>query len=328
MSVNSAEKPNRVRDYIYLDTDRAKSIYSQLRRGLMQSYMKGNATAEQNSKVSEAQNQTIEQNVLLGTNHAETHVLHDYLYSEIETDLSEVINEIESTNKVECLKPGDYFRIRGRAQIDDTARFIRILKDMNTLHAHVSMAGKLEEMQKEIWDKEHRLDFEMLSKRDAEKLQKEIDSLKPPALFRKDHLGVPDLTADMITLWLDLMYPGSFEIKILPNFSEHFIFRGIIDRQYLREDPSLTYAKHSSGTQANWTLVGQVTAIYSPKHLASDEEEEEDDHLEDADLGNMRDSFEDVFKTFKPMEEHILVSATHKTVVSTPLAIYQETLIK
>ncbi len=326
--MSSAEKPSRVRDYIYLDTDRAKSIYSQLRRGLMQSYMKGNASSEKSSKASAAKNQTVEQNVLLGTSFEETHVLHDFLYTEIESDLSEVINEIESLKKVEGLKPGDYFRICGRAQIDDTARFLRILKDMNALHSHISMAVELAEMQKEIWDKQNQLDYEVLNKRDADKLKKEIESLKPPAIFRKAHQGVPDLTADMITLWLDLLYPGTFEIKIQPNFSEHIIFRGIVDREYLREDPSLTYAKHSSGTQANWTLVGQVTAIYSPKQLASDEEDEEDEPLEDADLGNMRDSFENVFKTFKPMEEHILVSATHETVVATPLAIYQEISIK
>ena len=48
------------------------------------------------------------------------------------------------------------------------------------LHAYVSMAGELEEMQKGIWDKQNKLDFELLNKREIEKLQKEILALKPP----------------------------------------------------------------------------------------------------------------------------------------------------
>ena len=33
--------PESIRDYIYLDTDRARSIYSQLKGGLMESFMQG-----------------------------------------------------------------------------------------------------------------------------------------------------------------------------------------------------------------------------------------------------------------------------------------------
>ena len=43
--------PDCVRDYIYLDTNRAKSIYSQLRHGLVHSYLKGNETAESSIEI-------------------------------------------------------------------------------------------------------------------------------------------------------------------------------------------------------------------------------------------------------------------------------------
>lgn len=184
------------------------------------------------------------------------------------------------------------------------------------------MATDLPNMQSEIWDIEHRVDFESLSKRDLEKLQKKVLSLKPPAIFRKAHLGVPDLTSEMITLWLDLLYPEILEIKVVPDFTDNLIFRSIIDTEYLRENPSLTYAKHSSRTQASWTLVGQATAIYSPQELGLDEDVEDSS---DEVATNMRDSFESVFGSLKAMEEHLLVSASRTTVVTTPLAIYQET---
>jgi len=322
--VDTSTKSDSVRDYIYLDTNRAKSIYSQLRRGLVQSYIKGTATAESSTKNSAAGDQTIEQNVLLGTDYEATHVLHDFLYSEIEADLSEAIVDVQSLENVNELQPGDYVRISGPAQIDDTERFLRILDNINTLHSYVSMATELEEMQKAIWDIQNKLEFQVLNKREHDRLEKEMLSLKPPALFRKEYKGVSDLTSDMIRLWLDLMYPGMFEIKLQPVFSDELIFRSIVDRDYLRENPSLTYAKHSSRTQANWTLVGQVTAIYCPKELGSDDDDESNDEIST----NMRDSFESVFGTLKPMEEHILVSASRTTVVSTPLAIYQETSTK
>lgn len=38
--MTSAGIPDSIRDYIYLDTGRARSIYSQLKGGVMESYMK------------------------------------------------------------------------------------------------------------------------------------------------------------------------------------------------------------------------------------------------------------------------------------------------
>ena len=130
-------------------------------------------------------------------------------------------------------------------------------------------------------------------------------------------------------MWLNLLYPGVFEFKVLPDFSDKVVFRSIIDADNLREAPSLTYAKHSSRTQANWTLVGQVTAIYMPEYLGSDDEEysdnvDESEHLDQ----NMRDALESVFDSIKPLEDKLLVSATRTSVVATPLAIYQETSTK
>lgn len=156
----------------------------------------------------------------MGTKYEATHVLHDFLFSAIEADLVDAIIDIQSPDVADNLQPGDYYRVQGIAQIDDTERFLRILKDFNTLHSYISMATNLADMQSEIWDIQHRIDIELLSKRDLEKLQKKVISLKPPAIFRKAHQGVPDLTSEMITLWLDLLYPGIFEIKLLPDFSE------------------------------------------------------------------------------------------------------------
>ena len=312
-----------IRDYIYLDTNRARSIYSQLKGGLLESFIKGNEANEESSQTTNSRKQNFEQSVLLGTKYEATHVLHDYLFSEIERDLAASIVDIRTT--VNDVKPGDYVRVSGLAQVDDTERLLEIFKDFNTLHAYISMAGDFEETQKEIWDIQNKIDFEMRSKRETDKLEKELQSLKPPAQFRKEYKGIPDLTSEMITLWLSLLYSGIFEIKIVPNFSDDIIFRSIIDREYLREKPSLTYAKHSTRTQANWTLVGQITAIYSPKNLDSDKDEI--DSVEEPGE-NMRDGLEKIFDSLKPMEEYLLVSASRTSVVMTPLAIYQESVIK
>ena len=118
--MDSDLSPDCVRDYIYLDTNRAKSIYSQLNRGLMQSYMKANEATEASSQSTRGQNQTLEQSVLLGTNFEATHVLHDILYTATETDLENAIADIQSPSCVQDLKPGDYIRVCGAAHIDDT----------------------------------------------------------------------------------------------------------------------------------------------------------------------------------------------------------------
>lgn len=323
-----------IRDYIYLDTNRARSIYSQLKGGLLESFIKGNETKEGSADTINSRKQTVEQRVLLGTKHEATHVLHDYLFSQIETDLGESITDIQDPETVNDIKLGDYVRVSGSAEIDDTERLLKFAQSLNSLHSYISMAGNLEEMQKEIWDIQNKIDFEILQKREIDKLQKKLQSLKPPSLFRKEHKGIPDLISEMMTLWLELLYQGMFEIKIVPAFDKPIVFRSIIDRDYLREAPSLIYAKHSTRTQANWTLMGQVTAMYPPEYLGSDEEslDEEPNDGEDEDQTevpdtNMRDNIENTFAAIKPLEAHLLVSAVRTTVVMTPLAIYQESKV-
>jgi len=233
--------------------------------------------------------------------------------------------DLRASERVDSITLGDYIRVSGKAEIDDTERLLRFAQRLNVLHSYISMADDLEEMQKEIWNIQNKIDFEVLPKREVDKLEKKLQSLKPPGQFRLSHKGIPDLTSEMITVWLELLYQGIFEIKIVPDFNKAIVFRSIIDRDYLRENPSLTYAKHSTRTQANWTLVGQVTAIYSLKNSASDEEAEGTAKEPDK---NLRDNFEDIFAAMKPMEENLLVSASRTSVVMTPLAIYQESVIK
>ena len=313
-----------IRDYIYLDIERARSFYSQLKGGLLESFIKGTETNEESSNRTRGRRESIEQKALLGTTHEATHILHDFMFTEIETHLKDSIQEVVRVDDMQCLAPGDYLRVRGRAQIDDSERLLGILKDFNELHAYIEMADELENIQKEIWDLQNRIDFENLKKAEIDKLSKQVESLKPPARFRKEHQGVPDLTAEMLGLWFRLLYTGVFEIRISPDRLPDVVFRSIIDRSYLREDPALLYAKHSTRTQAIWTMVGQVTAVYQPESLGNDEEDEEDEDTEYAGDANMRDRFEAIFDTFKPMEEHLLVSASKLTVVLTPLAVFQE----
>ena len=45
-------------------------------------------------------------------------------------------------------------------------------------------------MQKEIWEKQNILDYQLLKARDAERLQGDL--VMPPAVFRQNHEGVPD----------------------------------------------------------------------------------------------------------------------------------------
>ncbi|MCY4538754.1 MAG: hypothetical protein OXE52_11050 [Chloroflexi bacterium] len=320
---------NVIRDYIYLDVDRARSLYSQLKGGLLESYIKGEETNESSSNTIGNQRETVEQRALLSSTHEATHVLHDFMLTEIETQMKESVKEVSTCDIVDSLTTGDYVRVCGRAQMNDTKRLISVLNDFNSLHSYISMAGQLEDMQKGIWDLEHKIDFETLRKTDLDKLSRQLASMKPPAIFRKEHKGVPDLTREMMTLWFGLLYSGVYEINIIPSFTTDVVFRSVIDESYLRENPSLLYAKHSTRTQAIWTLVGQVTAVHSPQSLGEDVEDEEEDYKENAEsTRNMRDQFESIFDSFIPMEEHLLVSAVKTSIVLTPLAIFQETKIR
>ena len=127
-----------------------------------------------------------------------------------------------------------------------------------------------------------------------------------------------------------LLYKDIFEIKIVASFDASRVFRGIINKEYLREDPSRIYAKYGFRPSVNWTMVGQVTTLKIPAKSQQAEAiqtngDSSEGILEDERDPDLRDAFENVYATIAKTEEILIGPGTRSTWIATPLAIYHET---
>lgn len=151
-------------------------------------------------------------------------------------------------------------------------------------------------------------------------------------IFETQRGGISPLITESFRRVYGLLYDGVFEVKIVSDFDKDFVIRGVLNRQYLREDPTSTYAKYGSRPRVNWTMVGQVTTIKTPAKLAEMDETHPDEELEDLDVDvaedkvepDLRDSFENLYATIANIEEILIGPGKRTTWIATPLAIYHE----
>lgn len=351
---------DKVRDYIYLDVDRLKSIYSQLSGGLVERITVGSSEHEHNFQREGRQfsKSELERQLFLGSGKTETRTLHDYLLTEVEAKLENAI--LDATNLgFEDIGPGTFIRVAGIAEIDDSERMMTFAGNYNKFFASVLMAPHASELQEKIWDLQDQA-AEEVSKKGQERILREMYKFSPEAFIRKGKFGIPDLTVDLLKLYYQHIYENVFEIKIINDFD--IVFRMILDKKYLRERPELIYAKYGSRTQVSWTSIAQVTDILAPDQvggqadmqeavmdylnnqgidIAFDQTEYSEQEQDDGDaaidsynskrseevsrgVSGMRDAIENVFGSVHEFEKHARVSHHRSTVVGTPLAIFHE----
>ena len=332
---------NPIRDYLYLDIDRVRSIYAQASGGLTESIRELQQEFDSHSEEQENKKQSIGQNIMFGSGRIATRVFHDYLFTAMEKLLGDRVVEI-SKETFPNFSSGSLFRITGKPEIDDYERMLTIMQNYNDMQRYLMTVGHSQEIQNQIWDIKDELRMmdsnptssnSNNSKKKRKELESSLEQLAPEmistTLFEKQRAGISPLITESFRRVYGLMYNDVFEVKIVSEFDKEFVVRGILNREYLREDPTSTYAKYGSRPSVNWTMVGQVTSVKLPaniremNNLSSDSEISED-NLESETEPDLRQSFENLYATIANVEEFLIGPGTRATWIATPLAIYHE----
>lgn len=279
---------------------------------------------------------------MLGSGRVATQVLHDYLFTSVEKKLGDKILGI-TEDSISGVNPGSLFRISGKGELDDIERMLHIMKNQNDTYAHLLALDEASEIQERVWDLEDRLEDEARNSRgnsqapsgkkkrrvpaqQQSETQKQLDELAPDkiaaAVLRKRRTGISPLISEAFSRLYGRFYNDIFEVKIITGFDDDTVFRGIVNKQHLRDAPRMIYAKYGTRPSVDWTMVGQVTTILEPKFLDDDESHDEESDSEDE--RNLRDSFEALFNTISNLEEHLVRSSFRTTYIATPLAIFHE----
>lgn len=246
----------KVRDFIYLDIDRIRSIIAQLDEGILESTTRSSKQAAEASTGAEGSLLGIVKadgraKFLYETNRNETRTLHDHIYNLMEValrkhDLLRVVEAESVTTEEEVAGLRDYLGetsfvlVSGRVEINHFTHIRELLE-------------KLPELLKLITKSEI-----------AKKLPSSLKPKERNAVVDKAiQEALPDRTMmDGVRLVFDLFYKDRIAIKMVP-FRDYpnYHLTGPLQQQYLRDDIMSIIFKYGTAPESTWSMLLQVANI-------------------------------------------------------------------
>ncbi len=324
-----------VRDFIYVDVERLYSFYSQVFEGvadqIVQSYMDASSTTD-TQKESLLKGGSIEAQVAEMSRRTENKFLHDHMYNLFETEVRNAILESPSATPAdfrEILGQAFLVKVKGAAEIEDYIRLNTIMGKFNEIGEAIAYAMVLgeEELSKAIGELQQTIeqipDRNMKAKA-KDRLGKQTDK-RALAKHRAKEVGLHQDEQNLKNLNLisELFYPEGFDVTITPDEGDgSVVYRGVLDKKWLRVHPDLLRALYGGFVESKWTMVGQIT--YLPGVKLPQKEETPDSTGGEDENPSMRDPYRNMFRSSRGIERMFLESKGRIDVVVCPLAIYRE----
>lgn len=297
-----------VRDFVYMDVERLKSIVAQIDEGLAET---STITTGRTQQTGGAVKGGLP-GVLMGSTNlsalwenrqAETRSLHDFLYNHVEAALlardlllriPDDVADLEAPgiDASTWLPETGFFLARGRVSINDFAQMRLVLENMNKIVAFIAHATS----------------------------QREDDGLTVKQRKQIEQLSIKQMQLDDKQLkgfrvFFDTFYKDRIAIKLAPfPLNTDFRLVGNLDRGLLRDDiDSITY-KYGTSPVGTWTIFGQVASI--PPALGTRP-------LPVAGGGEIEQALHALFDALREIES-VAQSVVYPEVSVTPIAIYRE----
>ena len=243
----------KIREYIYLDIDRIKSIFSQMEEGLLiektegsekEGGVKGNVGSGILAEL--LLDVGIEGNVLYTKKQDETKILHDYMYNLLEKrmkdegDLIEIPKNFSKDNYRNGLKSDSFILLKCRIRIEDYSMISDILRDINNLQIALELFGL----------------NSMADGSNIDQWGEVEEKLKQNSqLLDKSYLKA-------LSVFVNKFYDKKIFIKCMPFEEDIFWnFIGIMKEKYFREDIEDIIFKYGSFPEFEWYVFGQITSI-------------------------------------------------------------------
>lgn len=251
---------NPIREFIYLDTEKIKSIFSQIEEGLLIETTKGSGN-EKNVGGKIGSGNLIDL-VLSGEAKAEllflnrkdeTKVLHDHMYNHVESKLldnNEIVkvnDKNKKNNKLpKNIKNNSFVLLKGRVKIEDYNHMLDTIENMNDLlvslavisSGNVNYDSEKENINKTILNSLG-ADLNLLNENYIESLSSFFKH------FYNDRL---------------LLKCMPFEKNILLNFV------GPLKKEYLRDSIENIWFKYGSFPTMEWKVFGRISSIPHKNH--------------------------------------------------------------
>jgi hypothetical protein len=330
----SSEKQLTIRDFIYVDVDRLYSLYSQVFEGvaeqIIQSYMDSSASLDQQKGGGGIiSGSTTEAQVAEMSSTTERKVLYDHIYNRLESKLKKSIlevSEIPADDYIETLSKAFIIKVRGTAEIEDYNRVKIYMEKLNSLGEAVAYSAiQSEEFKNKISEFEEKANVATAAEKS--KLKEYIKKIRDPKLLSKEMgLHQDEKLLENLKKFVEIFYPEGFEITIKPDQrSENVVFRGIVDKKWLRVKPELLRALYGGLVKMQWTMVCQITFLpLKGFKLEEPEVSVNTPNTVEKDPSPLRDPFRAIFQGMRIFDSLFLESQQRTEILVCPLAIYRE----
>jgi hypothetical protein len=325
-----------IRDFIYVDVDRLYSLYSQVFEGvadqILQSYMDASTTTN-TQKESMLKGGSLEAQVAEVSRRTENKFLYDHMYNQFEESIHHALidsPEVSSRNYRDILRDAFMIKIKGSAEVEDYSQLNKLMEKFNEIGEAIAYAGVIST---EISEVIEQLETDLNQIRDRNDRAKAKAKAKPHtdkkklAQERAKQLGLhhDEQSLKNLKLFSELFNKDAFEITITPSQkSENVVFRGVLDKKWLRISPDLLQSLYGGFIEANWAMVGQVTYIPGVELPEANQGSVSDEIDTNP---SMRDPYRSMFRAARVLERMFFESKERVEVIIYPLAVYREMLL-
>lgn len=327
-----------VRDFIYLDTDRVTSLYSQVFQGvaeqIVHSFVDSVASTDR-QKSGFLGGGSVEAQVAEVSRRTESKILHDHIYNRLEARLNPAIvlcNDLSQNNFRDVLQNAFLIKATGPAEIEDYSRMDQIMERFNELGAVIAYSSFNSEEVRQLAAVLNDAVKRTTDSTEKAELRSKLKVLGDVKAFAKEKgLYQNEEVLKGLRLMAHMFRPNGFEISVIPSGLEPALaFRGIVNRECLRFSEDLLRSMYAGTVLSPWTIVGQITYLPGDGRSAAglDSCNPVEGKSDDPDQPSMREPFRQMFVASRALERMFLEGGSRMEVIVSPLAIYRETAIE
>lgn len=287
-----------ISDFIYMDKDRLYSLYSQIFEGVIEAVVDSYSNEIQNNETIKnmIKGNSLESQVAEASTKTENKVLYDHMYNLLEKKLSDVIfyiNDSDNMN-IETLKNKTIIKVTGKTSIQDYERLKIYMEKFNELGKIIAYSN-----------------YSSLSKN--EQKMTNVNTLAKSLGLTQD-----TTLLNNIKTMTEFFNDDGYDVIISAKNSNEILYRGIINKEYLRVEPNMLRTLYGDEPPMEWTMVGQIT------YIPYNEEESETNADDNKDM-SISDSYQNMFNSYRSVEKKFFEGKEKTRVHIAPIAIYTET---
>jgi len=298
------------RDFIYLDVERIRSLFSQMEEGLVETITHEKGSDQQidgsiQGKIPLIGGAQVSAKDIWHKTESETRVLHDHMFNHVERklqdnpsfiDINKAYGNMEWDRKLVSSKIGatNFIRAKGKVRIDDFSHMARLMHDFHHMAAIIASFNVAAQS-------------EGKTKKNKAKLRRQAE----------DSLSLPDKKViDNLAEMLERFYGASVVIKVwpLPDATD-CVFVSRLNKVYLRDSIEDLNFKFGAKPEDDWVLLAQIAKIPNQDYPISSD-------LTGVSSDDLNNAVEKMFDASAPFFD--VASLKYPYISVTPLAIYRE----